>query len=83
MNLATPTEAESFQLFLSRELAQGGRDLSPEELLQRWRSDQQELQASVAAIREAVDNMNAGARGQSVEEVARELQQRFGWTEPV
>jgi hypothetical protein len=79
----TPTDAQSFHAFLTDQIANGGRDKSPEELVADWRRDQQELQESVAAIREALDNMNNGARGQSIEEVARELKQHFGWSKPL
>lgn len=79
----TQTEAEAFQLFLSHQIANGGRHKSPEELVEQWRRDQQELQESVAAIREALENMENGARGQTVEQVALEMQQRFGWSKPL
>ena len=81
MNPTTTTEAESFQLFLSHQLASGGSHKSPEDLVEQWRRDQQELQESVHAVREVLDNMNNGARGQTVEEVADELQRHFGWSE--
>jgi hypothetical protein len=79
MSQAIQTEAESFQVFLSKELANGGRHKSPEDLLQQWRRDRQQLLESVADVREALENMDRGARGQTVGEVAREIKAHFGW----
>ena len=77
----TYTEAESFQLFLSQEIANGGRHKSPEELVEQWRRDQQELQESVAAIREALDEMDRGVPGIPLEVVAKEMREKYDWTD--
>lgn len=82
MNQSASTEAESFHYFLTAQIANGGRNKSPEELVETWRREQQELHESVAAVRAALDNMNRGTRGTGIEETARELRQHFGWADP-
>jgi len=82
MNTATRTDAESFQIFLSRQIANGGRHKSPEELLEAWRREQQELMESVAEIQEALDEIDRGVPGTPISEVAREIRQKHGWPEP-
>jgi hypothetical protein len=81
MNTAPSTEAESFQLFLSKELANGGRHKSPEELVDQWRREQQEFADTVAAVQEAIDDMNAGDPGRPLSEVARDIRKKHGWPE--
>jgi hypothetical protein len=75
-----PTEAESFQIFLTHQLANGGRDKSPEDLVLQWRREQEEFQSSVAAIREALDEVERGVPGVPIEEVARKIREKHGWT---
>jgi len=79
MSTSTPTEAESFQTFLAKEIANGGRHKSPEELVQDWRRERQEFDETVAALREAIDDMNAGDEGRPVAEVFDDLRREFGW----
>lgn len=80
MVTSTQTEAESFHYFLAKEIANGGRHKSPEDLLQDWRRVQQELRESAESIREAIDDMHAGDRGQPVAEVFDEIRRAHGWT---
>lgn len=77
----TLSEAESFQIFLSHQIANGGRHKSPEELVVDWRRDQQQLQESVVEIQEAIDEMNRGAPGIPLDVVAREICEKHGWAQ--
>lgn len=81
MSTSTPTEAESFQSFLAKEIANGGRHKSPEELVQDWRRERQEFDEAVIAVREAIDDMNAGDRGRPLDEVMRDIRARHGWSD--
>ena len=78
MNVAAHTEAESFQLYLAGQIANGGRHKSPEELLEQWRRDLNERQESVAAIREALDEMDRGVPGVPLDEAAQRIRQKHG-----
>lgn len=82
MTPTTHTEAESFHVFLSHQIANGGRHKSPEELVEQWRRDQQELMESVASIKDALDEINRGVPGIPLAEVAREICDKHGWAYP-
>ena len=83
MSTSLPTDAESFQVFLTKEIANGGRHKSPEELVQDWRRERQEFDETVVALREAIDDMNAGDRGRPLADVMRDLRAEFGWSNEV
>jgi hypothetical protein len=82
MDTTTPTEAESFQIFLSREIANGGRHKSPEELVDDWRRQQRELHESVAGVQEALDEIDRGVPGRPLREIAHEIRAKHGWQNP-
>lgn len=65
-------ELESFRRFVDQQIEGGHADRSPEEMVELWRQ-QQELSESVAAVREALADMEAGDPGQPL----AELVQRF------
>jgi hypothetical protein len=72
-----PTDAEAFYGFLGEQLAAGGRDLPPEELLHTWRTKKDpEYAATVKAVREALADMANGDTGKPWEQVFRELRER-------
>jgi hypothetical protein len=79
MSTSLPTEAESFHSFLAHQIANGGRHKSPEELVQDWRKERQEFDETVVALKEAIDDMNAGDRGRPVDEVFNDLRRELGW----
>lgn len=79
MNVAPHTEAESFQIYLAVQIANGGRHKSPEELLDQWRRDRHERQESVAAIREALDELDRGVPGIPLDEAAQRIREKHGW----
>lgn len=81
MSTSIPTEAEAFQTFLAKEIANGGRHKSPEELVQDWRRERQEFDETVAALREAIDDMNAGDHGRPLDEVMRDIRAKHGWSD--
>jgi hypothetical protein len=73
-----PTDAESFYGFLGDQLAQGGRELSPEELLRAWRSrTDPEYAATVEALRQALADMAHGDVGKPLDQFAEEIRQRY------
>lgn len=81
MRTRTTTEAEAFHEFLTAQLDNGGRKMSPEELLLTWRAGNpsaRELDASVAAVREAIADMEAGDTGRPAREVIRNLRDKYG-----
>jgi hypothetical protein len=64
-------ELESFYRFLTTQLTKGGSTLTPEECLELWRTQHplhEEPQAGTQAIQEALDDMEAGDNGQSLQE---------------
>ncbi len=63
-------ELDSFHRFLGEQLASEGPALTPEECLALWRAQHpldDELSASTRAIREALDDMEAGDTGQPLD----------------
>ena len=63
----TQHDLDNFHSFASRELVNGGRELSMEDLLQEWRRQQDEVE-TIASIRRGIDDAEAG-RVQSLAEV--------------
>jgi hypothetical protein len=59
-------ELEAFHQFISDKLADGGSLLTPEECVDLWRAQNpadEELRAGAAAIKEALDDLEAGDLG--------------------
>jgi hypothetical protein len=78
MGTCTPSELESFHDFLTQHLPRAPL-LSPEEALDLWRADHpadEDAQETVAALREALSDMEAGDRGRSLDDFDREFRQR-------
>lgn len=72
-------ELADFQGFLTEIVAGGNANLSPEEALDLWRDrhpDPDEFAADVEAVREALDDMNAGDPGIPLEEYERKFYQQ-------
>lgn len=69
-----PTDAECFHDFLGTQIENGGRELSPEELLAYWRQEHAE---AVEDIRQGLRNMEAGL-GRPFEEVDAEMRKKYG-----
>lgn len=74
-------QIDSFYAFASSHLDQGGTELSMDELYGLWRAKQPtpaELTESVAAVREAYAEMQAGDGGRPARLALRESCQRLG-----
>ncbi len=72
-------ELASFHHFLGQRLAASHGDLSPEEALDLWRAEHPqsvEFAESVAALREALADMEAGDTGVPIEEFDRDFRHR-------
>ena len=79
--MATGTQGElsGFHDFLSGKLTSGTAQLSPEEALDLWRAEHPEANDfpnDVAALREALADMEAGDDGLPLEEFDRKFRQR-------
>ena len=78
---ATLDDLTQFHEFAAKRLAMDESDLSMQQLLDLWRMenpDPEELQQSVSALREALEDWDQGDRGMAYEEHMRELQAQFG-----
>ena len=74
-------ELSAFQAFLTEKLKNGGPRPSPEEAVDEWRGLNPEPEVDpdeVAAIQEAIDDMNAGDHGRPADEVMAELRAKYG-----
>ena len=75
-------ELSAFVQFLTNRLDAGRTDLSPEEALDNWREQhpaEQDYAESVAAIRAALADMDAGDTGIPLEQFDRELRERHNF----
>ena len=75
MSMQSPTEFERYHRFQEGLLAQGRKDLPPEEVLRLWRTQNQEYAHTVDAIREGLEDVKAG-RVQSFEQFDREFRRQ-------
>jgi hypothetical protein len=72
-------ELQSFHQFIGAQLNSGGRCLSPEEAVEAWRLENrtaEEYAADVQAIREALEDMDAGDKGIPWDEFDRDFRKR-------
>ena len=72
-------ELVSFHHFIGERLNGGSANVSPEEALERWRRQHrsaEEYEEDVQAIREALDDMDAGDTGILWEEFDQEFRKR-------
>jgi hypothetical protein len=72
-------ELEAFHQFVGDQLANGGSALTPEECLDLWRAQHpqdDERDAGVQAVQEALADMQAGDTGQPLEEFLAEFRAR-------
>ena len=73
----TQSDLDSFHSFASRELTNGGRAHSLEDLLQEWRCKQEEVE-TIASIRRGIDDAEAG-RVQSLADVDASIRAELGF----
>jgi len=81
MSAVTYSELERFHAFVGEKLSNGGTDLTPEQALDLWRIENptsDEHAENVAAIREAITDMEAGDHGRPYKEVLDEIRGRLG-----
>lgn len=83
MSSASQPELElvEFHLFLGQQLAAGTVDLSPEEVLDEWRSAHpapEALRDDGAAVRAALADRAAGDRGKPLADFYRDFDARHG-----
>ena len=69
-----PTDTEAFYTFLGHQIKNGGREISPEKLLEYWRQEHAE---AVEDIRQGIRNMEAGL-GVPFEQVKANMQRKYG-----
>ncbi len=81
MSNVFPSELAQFHQFLGRRLTAGDNGLSPEEVLDEWRlayPASEILEADVAAVRQALDEMAGGEPGKPLADFSRDFQARHG-----
>jgi hypothetical protein len=79
--MATRQQIDSFHEFATSQISNGGADLSMDELYSWWRAKNPtppELAESVAALRAAHTEMEAGDGGRPARMALRETCQRLG-----
>ena len=84
MTLHQQSELQQFYEFLGQRIRAGEATLSPEEVLDQWRWQLESpgidrYDENVAAIREAIDGMNAGDQGKPADQVLREIREELGF----
>jgi hypothetical protein len=80
MNAPYSNDLQSFHQFIAETVSRGGENLSPEQVLDQWRTLHPASQATdpddLAAIQEAIDDMEAGDRGTPFEDFDHEFRLR-------
>ena len=79
MSTQFPTDAELFLEFLRDQIAGGAGGRAPEEFVDLWRAQRHPSDAAADAIREGVEDMQAG-RVLPFDEVNDEIRRRHGWS---
>ena len=77
---SVPNELDSFCSFLDGLRQEPTVEMSPEEALAEWRAQQmspQEFQESVQALREAIQDMEAGDKGVSFDEIVAAMRHKY------
>jgi hypothetical protein len=75
------SELTSFHRFISEQLSEGHSNVSPEEALDRWRTQHPLADAEeddIAAVREAIADMENGDAGLALDDFDREFRTRHG-----
>lgn len=74
------SDSHAFYDYLGSRLQDGRAEESPEALVQEWRMQQGEFEATEAALREAIADMEAGDNGRPLNEVAEEIRRKHGFS---
>lgn len=81
MSIDSNAELRSFGEYIAKIVENGDESISPEDAVVRWRMQNlspEEFDEEVAAIREALDDMEAGDKGVPWEQVLKEINAEFG-----
>lgn len=83
--MATQKQIDSFHSFASRQLENGGRDKTIDELYDQWRFENlspEDFEENVAAIQGAIDDMNNGDTGRYVDEAIADVRNKYNLPAP-
>jgi hypothetical protein len=75
MHIDGASELQSFQQFLVEVVSRGAIASSPEEALDEWRT-MHPLEDDLSAVQEALDDMQAGDAGVTLEEFDNQFRQK-------
>ena len=81
MSVQVQNELRDFHVFVGEQLARNPNGLTPEDALDLWRDQHpfpEDMAESVKAIREALDAMDAGDTGMTVDEFERRFRDKHG-----
>ena len=80
MTTDSTSDTHAFYEYLGARLKNGGAEGSPEALVQEWRMQQGEFEATETGLREAIADMEAGDHGRPLKEVAEEIRRKHGFS---
>ncbi len=80
MTTDSTSDSHAFYDYLGSRLQDGRAEESPEALVQEWRMQQGEFEATEAGLREAIADMEAGDHGRPLNEVAEEIRRKHGFS---
>ena len=78
--MATREQLDSFYEFATKQLENGGKAKTVDELYDQWRFENltvEDMAENVAAIQASIDDMNSGERGREAGDVVRELRKEL------
>ena len=75
MSTEISSELEAFRRFLDEQFESGCADLTPEESLELWRTQQRERAEANEGIRRGLEDLKAG-RGQALSEFAADFRKK-------
>jgi len=76
MNTQSVSDLSDFHRFVGDKVNNGGASLSPEDVLDEWRMLHPENEEDIAAIQEAIDDLDNGETGVSFAEFDRDFRAR-------
>lgn len=82
MSIDSNVELRSFGAYITGLIESGKEGVSPEDALMRWRMQNlspEEFDEEVAAIKEALDDMEAGDKGIPIEQFFAEIDAEYGF----
>jgi hypothetical protein len=67
------SELEAFRDFVDQQIESGQADQSPENVLRQWQIERAQLMESVRAVKEGLEDMDAGDTGRPLREFMEEF----------